>query len=159
LNEQCADYERGVYLVPVEERHSTFYCPTCRFKGRRVNESGAFTRNHDCFREVRVEYLYDPNTDTYKGLAIIRDEELDNGDVYTLRSPLIKGDKRALKVAEGLLSTLVYHEPEEGTVPSSAETILSTSSPTKEFTQQLNTLIDRWESSPMARVKQQKGRA
>jgi hypothetical protein len=156
LNDKCEDYTRGCFILG-DDLSNKYYCTSCRVSGRIVYEAGTFTTNHEYFREVRIEHSYDPITDTYKGLVIVTDMELDEGNVFTLYSPLIRTDKRALRVAEGILSTLVHTAPKEGEVPASNETVLSMSMPINEFRQQLDRLIDRWESSPVTKVKRLKG--
>ena len=116
-----------------------------------MTEHGTFTSNHEVFREVRVEYDYDPIQKKYKCIAILADEGMDEGDVYTLFSPLIKTDKRALKVAEGLLATLSYSLPEEGAVPTHTEQTLDLNSPLAEFVQQLGQHAKRWRQSSLAK--------
>ena len=92
---------------------TTFYCPRCRQLGKVEKERGFYTGNSDIFKEVRVEYNFDPIHGIYREIAIVRDESLwGRNNVYTLQSPLIKTEKRALKVAEAILAN---PEPLPGT--------------------------------------------
>ena len=75
--------------------------------GKVEKERGFYTGNADVFKEVRVEYNFDPINTVYREIAIVRDESLwGRNNVYTLQSPLIKTEKRALKVAEAILANL-----------------------------------------------------
>jgi hypothetical protein len=103
-NSQCEDYVKGVFLL---NHGDTFYCPRCRQLGKIENERGFYTGYSDIFKEVRVEYNFDPINNLYREIAIVRDESLwGRNNVYTLQSPLIKTEKRALKVAEAILANL-----------------------------------------------------
>jgi len=100
----CEDYAKGVFLL---NHGDTFYCPRCRQLGKVEKERGFYTGNTDIFKEVRVEYNFDPINSLYREIAIVRDESLwGRNNVYTLQSPLIKTEKRALKVAEAILANL-----------------------------------------------------
>jgi hypothetical protein len=113
-------------------------------------EHGVFTSEHEgVFREVRVEHNYDPIAEKYRAVAVVTDNELTEGDTYTLFSPLIKTEKRALKVAENLLSTLSYTIPELEEVPSHNEEVLNLDSPLAEFIQQLDKNAKRWKNSSL----------
>jgi len=103
-NTDCEDYAKGVFLL---NHGDTFYCPRCRQLGKVEKERGFYTGNSDIFKEVRVEYNFDPINGVYREIAIVRDESLwGRNNVYTLQSPLIKTEKRALKVAEAILANL-----------------------------------------------------
>ncbi len=103
-NTDCEDYAKGVFLL---NHGDTFYCPRCRQLGKVEKERGFYTGNSDVFKEVRVEYNFDPINGVYREIAIVRDESLwGRNNVYTLQSPLIKTEKRALKVAEAILANL-----------------------------------------------------
>ena len=103
-NTDCEDYAKGVFLL---NHGDTFYCPRCRQLGKVEKERGFYTGNTDIFKEVRVEYNFDPINSVYREIAIVRDESLwGRNNVYTLQSPLIKTEKRALKVAEAILANL-----------------------------------------------------
>ena len=86
-----------------------FKCPRCHRIGRKVMEWGETDNDFNLdFWQVRLEFGYDVVLDTYRSVAIVSDETMSkDGNIYTLYSPLIKTDKRALLVAEGLLGTLL----------------------------------------------------
>ena len=56
-NTDCEDYAKGVFLL---NHGDTFYCPRCRQLGKVEKERGFYTGNSDIFKEVRVEYNFDP---------------------------------------------------------------------------------------------------
>src|SRR5262245_14967770 len=103
-NARCEDYGKGVFLL---NHGSTFSCPDCRHPGRVERERGQAQGDSKVFREVRVEYNYDPELDSYRDVAIVQDVSLwGETSSYTLRSPLVRTEKRALKVAEAILANL-----------------------------------------------------
>ena len=106
-NLECEDYNKDVFLI----NHGEFFtCPKCRKQGRYKQELGTtLNRTSLDFYQVRVEFAYDPDSDTFKSIAIVTDESMskDGGNVYTLKSALIRTDKRALQVAEALLGNLM----------------------------------------------------
>jgi len=146
-NEGCEDHGKGVFLL---NHTGMFVCPDCRQTGRVEREAGFSTGDSDVFREVRVEYNYDPEAGVYRDVAIVRDVSLwDRSNSYTLRSPLVRTEKRALKVAEALLANLNRCanslEPDE--IPSSSETVLSFDDDFTEFAAKLQHLANEWEAS------------
>ncbi len=72
-NTDCEDYAKGVFLL---NHGDTFYCPRCRQLGKVEKERGFYTGSSDIFKEVRVEYNYDPIHGIYREIAIVRDESL-----------------------------------------------------------------------------------
>jgi ribosomal protein S27AE len=125
-NTDCEDYAKGVFLL---NHGDTFYCPRCRQLGKVEKERGFYTGNTDIFKEVRVEYNFDPINSLYREIAIVRDESLwGRNNVYTLQSPLIKTEKRALKVAEAILANLNRYRGllNGDDIPRTTEIILST---------------------------------
>jgi ribosomal protein S27AE len=72
-NTDCEDYAKGVFLL---NHGDTFYCPRCRQLGKVEKERGFYTGNTDIFKEVRVEYNFDPINGVYREIAIVRDESL-----------------------------------------------------------------------------------
>jgi ribosomal protein S27AE len=146
-NTECEDYAKGVFLL---NHGDTFYCPRCRQLGKVEKERGFYTGNSDIFKEVRVEYNFDPIHGIYREIAIVRDESLwGRNNVYTLQSPLIKTEKRALKVAEAILANLNrYRGLVSGDdIPRTTEIILSFDEPFDEFSRRLTQLSKEWEAS------------
>ena len=104
LETECEDYAKGTFLL---NHGNTYYCTRCRILGKIEAERGHYVGDTDIFKEVRVEYNYDVIHNAYQEIAIVRDESLwGRNNVYTLQSPLIKTEKRALKVAEAILANL-----------------------------------------------------
>jgi hypothetical protein len=118
-NSACYDMFKGVFLL----NHGTsFVCPRCRVEGHLANETGHTSGPEGTlYKEVLVEYGYRAETRTYRAVAIVRDDAVQGeGRVYTLRSPFILTDKRALGVAERLLGSVRAKEP-GAEVPSNDE--------------------------------------
>ncbi len=65
-NTDCEDYAKGVFLL---NHGDTFYCPRCRQLGKVEKERGFYTGNSDIFKEVRVEYNFDPINGVYRVIA------------------------------------------------------------------------------------------
>jgi hypothetical protein len=143
----CEEYSRGVFLLNHE---GCFYCPNCRKKGRVERERGFHAGDAEVFKEVRVEYNFDPVSGVYRDLAIVQDVSLcGRSSVYTLQSPLIRTEKRALKVAEAILANLnrcpeLIHKDE---IPNATEVVLSFDDDREEFTRKLEQLASEWQNS------------
>jgi hypothetical protein len=120
---ECEDFSKGVFLL---NHGKTFYCPRCREQGYVMAEEGFASGTSEIFKEVRVEFNFDPLNDKFRETAIVRDESLwGRNNTYTLRSPLIKTEKRALKVAEAILANLNRFGIGAGGVPKTSETLIS----------------------------------
>jgi ribosomal protein S27AE len=146
-NTDCEDYAKGVFLL---NHGDTFYCPRCRQLGKVEKERGFYTGNSDIFKEVRVEYNFDPINGVYREIAIVRDESLwGRNNVYTLQSPLIKTEKRALKVAEAILANLNRYRGllNGDEIPRTTEIILSFDDPFEEFQRKVQQLGKELEQS------------
>ncbi len=142
----CEDYAKGVFLL---NHGDTFSCPRCRQIGKIKTEHGFYSGATGIFKEVRVEYGYDSIRDTYRETAIVRDESLDaRHNVYTLQSPLIKTEKRALKVAEAILANLNrYHGlVKNDEIPRTTEFVLSFDEPLDAFKIKLYEIGHAWEA-------------
>jgi len=68
-NTSCEDYAKGVFLL---NHGDTFYCPRCRQLGKVEKERGFYTGNTEIFKEVRVEYNFDPINSVYREIGIVR---------------------------------------------------------------------------------------
>ncbi len=151
----CEEYAKGVFLL---NHGDTFYCPRCRNKGSVVLERGIHSsKDGVSFKEVRVEFNYDPINRRFKEIGIVRDESIwGSGNIYTLLSPLIKTEKRALKVAEAILANLQrYSDILDDAIPRTTETIISFDEDIDAFTAQMKFLGQEWENSNLA-LKQQR---
>lgn len=150
MSTDCEDYAKGVFLL---NHGNTFYCPRCRGKGVIEGERGHYVGSTDIFKEVRVEFNYDPLQARYREIAIVRDESLwGRCNVYTMHSPLIKTEKRALKVAEAILANLNRYRGllDGDNIPKTTEVILSFDDETKDFSRKLASLAAEWEQSGLA---------
>jgi len=143
----CDEFARGVFLLNHE---GPFFCPSCRKRGRIERERGCYIGSSDVFKEVRVEYNFDPITAVYRDIAIVQDVSLwGRSNVYTLQSPLIRTEKRALKVAEAILANLnrcpdLMNREE---IPNASEVVLSFDDGREEFVRKLKKLAKEWEGS------------
>ena len=148
---QCEEFGKGVFLLNHE---GAFFCPSCRLPGKVERERGFYTGNSDVFKEVRVEYNFDSSQDTYREVAIVQDVSLwGRNNIYTLQSPLIRTEKRALKVAEAILANLnrcpsMIHEDE---IPNTTEVVLSFDDDRSLFKAKLDRLASEWEASALRR--------
>jgi ribosomal protein S27AE len=151
----CEEYAKGVFLL---NHGDSFYCPRCRHLGMVVKETG--TAEHGSgnapFKEVRCEFNYDPCTAKFREIAIVRDEAIwGTGSKYTLLSPLIKTEKRALKVAEAILANLQrFADLVTGEdIPRSTEVVLSLDDDLEVFTRKMKDLGKAWQDSSLAKAK------
>ncbi len=144
VNTDCEDFSKGVFLL---NHGDTFCCPRCRVSGHVEKERGCHTGDADAFKEVRVEFNFEPIQKKYREIAIVRDESLwGRNNVYTLYSALIKTEQRALKVAEAILANLNRYPHlfnGEG-VPRTTEVLLSWDEPLEDFTQKLHQISKAW---------------
>ena len=145
-NQECEEFERAVFLVSWV---APFDCPRCGERSVLEEERGFYTGWYNPVREVRVEYDFDVFNCTYRRVAIVRDEGLaDRHRVYTLKSPLIQGQKRALRIAEAILANLRRYPEwfQDDEVPCMGEGILSWDEPFGVFQKKLQSLAEAWET-------------
>ena len=146
----CEEHARGVFLLNHE---GVFHCPACRQRGHIEKERGSHLGTSKLFKEVRVEYGFDPVQNVYRDVAIVQDVSLwGRNNVYTLQSPLIRTEKRALKVAEAILANLnrCPNCAFKNEIPNTSEVVLSLDEPAEEFSRKLALLADEWEKSGLA---------
>jgi len=152
-NTDCEDYSKGVFLI---NHGTTFYCPKCRDTGKVVAEQGFIDgRQESPFKEVRVEFNFDPISHRFREIGIVRDDNVpDTGRTYTLLTPLIKTENRALKVAEAILSNLQCNvEVEDGELPRTTEIIVSFDDELDVFFSKMKKLGEAWENSDLSEKK------
>jgi ribosomal protein S27AE len=100
-NIYCEDFGKGVFLL---NHGDTFYCPRCRDLGFVETEVSVDDDTHDgLYKTVRVEFNFNVCNKTYPEVAIVDIPELTEGGTYTIKSPLIRTEQRALKVAESVI--------------------------------------------------------
>ena len=103
-NTACDDFTKGVFLL---NHGNLFYCPRCREMGHIVPEKAHDNDEYDgVYKTVTVEYGYDPIEKRYRDRAIVDITELPCGGSYTLSTPLVKTEQRALKIAESIINML-----------------------------------------------------
>jgi ribosomal protein S27AE len=147
-NVECDDYSKGVFLLNHGDR---FYCPRCRELGFVEGERGHYSGDTPVFKEVRVEFNYDPIENKYREIGIVRDESLwGKCSTYTLVSPLIKTEKRALKVAESILANLNRFGIGNGDMPRTQETLLSFDDSPEDFARKCDALYHQLKDSQLA---------
>lgn len=134
-NPHCEDCYKGRYLWLHE---GDFFCPICQKKGQAIGERGIPERKGAVpFAAVRIEFNYDPSSKRYKGLAVVQDESwLGKYGTYTLQTPLVHTEQRALKLAEIYLCVLnqgVYLNEDLSTPPRSHEKLLDLSKSREDF--------------------------
>ncbi len=104
VNKECFDFGRRTFIVGPGDG---FSCPFCEQDGKVMKERGFYSGKSDIYNEVRVEYGFDVERSCYREIARVRDESvLGRHNVYTLQSPLIDSEEKALRVAEVILSNL-----------------------------------------------------
>jgi ribosomal protein S27AE len=105
-SETCDDYHKGVFLL---NHGNTFYCPRCRQLGwveeekRTYRDLGGVDKQQAMYREARVKFDFRPADRKYEYTAVVSVDGLDHGAVFEITSPLVKTEKRALKLAEAAL--------------------------------------------------------
>jgi hypothetical protein len=123
-------------------------------EGKVKPERGFYTGDSEIFKEVRVEFNYSSIGDVFREIAIVRDDSLwGRGNVYTLQSPLIKTERRALKVAEAILANLNRYRGlinGDGMVES-REIVLSWDDDLPTFTKKLAAVAKDWSASNLAK--------
>lgn len=121
-----------------------------------MEERGFYTGTADIFNEVRVEHNFDSLQKRYRSIAIVNDDSLAGiCNTYTLQSPLIQTENRALKVAEALLANLNRYRGNliEGEIPLTHEQTLSFDADLSVFTRQCRKLKEDLEQSDLVLAK------
>ncbi len=107
-NSICDDFHKGTFLLNHGE---SFCCPRCRQLGwvelekKSYYDLNGVDKEQAVYREARVRFDFRPATRKYEYTAVVTVDGLENGGVFEITSPLIKTEKRALKVAEYALCT------------------------------------------------------
>jgi hypothetical protein len=140
----CEDAFKGIFLL---NHGNCYYCARCRKLGMLQEETSKVLGFGERFTECRVEFLFDPLEKKYRSIAIVKEEgkKAIQGKIYTIYSPLIKTEKRALKIAEGLLARLQERrEVKDGDIITTTENILLWDEPMEVYKQKLNYLGEKW---------------
>jgi ribosomal protein S27AE len=150
---ECDEYTKGVFLL---NHGDTFYCSRCQKVGFIEPETGKIEGDCGVYKEVRVEYNYDPIQKRYREIAIVRDESLlGPHDVYHIQSPLIKTEKRGMRVAESTLANLNTQADTliPGEIPRTVELIVSLDIPREEFNDEMERLQRQLENSALVKYR------
>ncbi len=141
LNEKCDDEHRGVFLL---NHGAEYWCNSCRVMGRVIKERGSF-KGEGKFREVRIEFDYDSQVNKFRQVAIVLADDTAEGKSFLFRSPLIRTDKRALKVAEGMLANLRRRPGiQQGDIPTQDEMILCWDASKEDIQRTLRSIESYW---------------
>lgn len=149
---QCEDFMKGTFLL---NHRGNFCCARCRTEGFQEMEHG-FSADPVLlpYKTVRVEYNFDPTEMRYKDVAIIIDESIHGeGNTYTLITPLVKTDKRALKIAENMLANLNRYSGVivgSDEIPRQTDYLLDLDEPRAEFERKVHQLGALLAKSPLA---------
>ena len=102
---ECDDYLKGVFLL---NYGTTFYCPRCRHLGEVLPEERVDNpSDNGLYTAVEMYFNYQPAERVYKARAIVKIEGVpQQHGTYVMRSPIVKTERRALKIAEQLLCAL-----------------------------------------------------
>lgn len=113
--EGCEKFNQGTFLF--SSHHDPIHvCAQCHRRGEVVKEEWSVKEPGNLnFRQVRVEYNYVPSLVAEVGsggkwseIAIVTDDSMSlDCNVYHMKSPLIKTEKRALAVAISMLGGLL----------------------------------------------------
>lgn len=151
MNPECADYGKGNYILvgPTDAPRTRYLCaePGCHAEGFIEYEHAEWTPELGAFREVRVEYDFEPDGRVYKAVGIVLDNDRPIGRTYTYFTPLIRHKKRALYLAEKFLGLLQQGvDPLDVAPGGSLETVVSFDEATTVLQQKLRA----WESRRVA---------
>ena len=154
---ECVDFHKGVFLMA---HSSDFKCPRCHKFGRKVMEYGETDNDYTLdFWQVRIEFNYDVVLDKYQGLAILSDEAMPkDGNIYTLYTPLVKTEKRAIALAEQLLGTLMRTDDSifaKGFIPKDTTYNLDFDKPLAEVKGRLDEIASVIQQSRLTHPKEQ----
>ena len=148
-NSGCEDFAQGVFVL---NPPSSFFCARCRGVGQLVRERGwrEGSSPDDSFKEVRIKFDYTPIGSEFRQTAVVRDNSLSGEHlIYTLQSPLVKTETRALKMAESILANLncCRDRLDLTEIPGTSERVLSFDDPFEEFSRKLGLLSKDWEEA------------
>lgn len=145
-NTDCSEYTKGIFLMsPKYTTH--FYCQQCRqYSNNIVMERWWKEGRGEVYKRVTVEYNYSGADRRYHEMAIVEDNDILVGAEIRFQSALIKTDKRALKVAEKILSNAALN-PDVGAVKYS-EITLDYDMPPDQWHRFMQALERKWLESP-----------
>lgn len=153
FNPFCEDKHRGVFILGPHQR---FFCPSCRTEGQLEQEEGRAIGHYAHFGRVEVNFNFDPVKNRYRSVAIVRDESVwGKQNYYTLNSPLIRTEKRALSVAEHLLANLQQYTGgwDSTEIPNTNGRTINLTLSKEEFSRELSELAKSWEGLSLTRLQ------
>ena len=101
-NGECKSVHKGVFLL---DYGSTFFCPQCEQEGWIEEEKKIFhgligPKEDALYREVIFHFDFAPVFRGYNARAVVSIPDLREGVVLEVASPLVRTERRALKIAE-----------------------------------------------------------
>jgi len=143
VDTECEHYGNSMFLL---NQQGPYICQ-CGKKGIIEEERSEVEQRSDHWKEVRVEWDYEFATRAYRGVAIVTDNALEGEhSTYVLFSPLIKTERRALKVAESILATLQNGEKIEGdAIPRVTEKIVHFDAPLDIVKKEIEEITRSWD--------------
>ncbi len=147
LNDKCHSCFKGAFLLNPETEFQ-FICGDCDVAGYVEHEKHKTTGAGEIYTECRVSFNYNPEERKYRGEAIIRREDIMPELIYKMSSPVVKGESRALKLAEGLLSHLTNGPKiQNGAIIEAHEKTLYWDDPRSLYLINLGKIGKQWENS------------
>lgn len=148
LNTDCQHYARGIFiLIP---RADDFCCMACN-KAMHVRIDQWWREGiGDIYKRVVIEYCYDPLDYKFHEMAIVKDNNIEEGVTLRFQSALITAEQRALKLAVQILGNLAINP--KARVDEIKTPTLDISVNKKDWSAQLKELERKWSESPRAKI-------
>jgi len=129
-NQNCIDFVKGVFVMSYTVH--PVYCNKCKREIEVVAERRDSAREDVIYASVEVDFDYNPMESRYMSKAIVSIEPKIRGETYHYSSPLVKTEKRALKIAESLINIInTGYFTNDSSI--SEESVLDLSKPDDEF--------------------------
>jgi hypothetical protein len=138
-NVHCKEYLKGIFLLNHGNDYNCHFCMESGFIEREeVTQEGDFK----LFRTVKLNFDYDASSKRYRQLALVTDECTPcHYSTLVIKSPLVKTERRALKLAEMYLGRLAITEETIDNLHQVYETQFDLSWNREKFSYELN----KWE--------------
>lgn len=135
-NGNCPNFLSGLFVMNYSGNPN--YCPKCRREVEVVVEVRDRVKEDVIYSSVEVSFDYNAVERRYMYRAIVAIEPKINGEMYHYSSPLVRTEKRALKIGESLINIInTGYFVNDGTAE---ETVLSLDKPHDEFEADLSKL-------------------
>lgn len=151
LNIKCEHYGKGTFLLN-PKMLSHFKCALCKRNSDHIKiEKWWKEGTLNIYKRAVVEFDYSISDEKFHKIAVVEDDDVCIGSEIRLQSPVITTDKRALVVAERLLSSVLINPDIK--IINLNETLLDYDLPKKMWAQKLSMLEKTWLSSPRQKVR------